>query len=286
MNAYNDAQRSYLKNDYLNAAFGFGLMFERYPDFFLNDKSLFRIGASLMHLGLYDAADSVFKLGYSMHDTTFDSAMPHFGRINVAIEKNRLDSLKILIQDFRQQFPQHRLNGLVSMYDAIAHIRMADTAYAESIFVSLLKEQSDLQASQVSLFYLSRLSLQRDNKKMTLDYLHKAIKIIRDAGHTDADNLVYLEIFPVAVHDHQIVFKFYNDIEAPYDTTKKTVRNQYDLLQLIFKHPAPGDFAEEKKVLLNKLGLDTMNNKGITFKSINEKVANINSVCHQLDSKH
>jgi hypothetical protein len=130
VNAYNNAMRFYLNHDYLNAAFGFGLMFERYPDFFLNDKSLFRIGASLLHLGLYDAADSVFKIGYSMHDTTFDSAMPPFGRINVAIVKNRLDSLKILIHDFKQQFPLHRLNGLVSMYDAVAHIRMADTAYA------------------------------------------------------------------------------------------------------------------------------------------------------------
>jgi hypothetical protein len=118
---------------------------------------------------------------------------------------------------------------------------------------------------------------------MALNYLRNAKKIIR---HTGPTGLVCLEIFPVAVRDHQIVFKFYDDMEAQYDTTKKMERDQYDLLQFIFKHPSPDDFKEEKKVLLNKLGLDTLKNKGINFKSINEKVANINSVCHQLDSKH
>ena len=63
MDDYNDAMRAYLDCDYRDAMWKFGIVHHKFPNFHLDDKSLFHLGMSLFYQKQFIAADSIFTLG-------------------------------------------------------------------------------------------------------------------------------------------------------------------------------------------------------------------------------
>jgi hypothetical protein len=289
MYAYNDGMRAYLNANYLGAAFNFGLVYNQYPRFYLNDRTLFYIGSSLLDLGLCETADSLFRLGCTNHFRKDYQDLPLFGRIKVAIAKNNLDSLRAFITVFKQRYPENPLGNFVNMYDAVAHLRIADTAYAESLFLSLVKDKSDERINQASFIYMAAISLNQGNAKKTIGYLQEAKQKIQRMEQAAIKNLIYSKIYPVTLRDRTIVFNFCEDIDALCAVPNPSEQDQTNLLRFILDYPAPTDFKQEKSVLVARLGLDKMQAsidnrvKASSKGSVKDIIANIDSVCHQLD---